>query len=247
MKIIIVILVAILIFLGLWILKLGLKYLLNRYPRLDFVGDFLIIAESLIWLIFIFRSTSFLFREKFYYQYLVISLILIFLGFLTWFFIRDIFAGIIFRIRYNIKTGDYISSGNISGHIKSYHLTSINLLTADGLVLNIPYTRMINEVIAKKEFRGTPEEHKLQLQADLSLGRTNAEELIRTALLNAPWSNLKEEPAIRFIEENGKGYYFEITLYSVKMKNMKFIEMALDKIPSLNIVSQNQFNNPSIL
>ena len=96
---------------------------------------------------------------------------------------------------------------------------------------------MINEVITEKVFRGTHEEHILQLQADLTLGKTNAEEVIRTVLLSAPWSNLKEEPIIRFMKENEKGYFFEITLLSVKMKHMKFIERALDEVPLLHVVS----------
>jgi hypothetical protein len=237
MKIIIVILAALLVYFGIRIVRLGLKYLLNRYHRLDFLGNIMIVAEFLIWLIFVFQSTNFLFREMFYYQYLVISLILIFVGFLTWFFIRDIFAGFIFRIRYSLKTGAYISAGNISGQIKSQRLASIKLITNDGLILNIPYTRIINEVITEKGFRGTPEEHMLQLQADLSLGRINAEELIRIALLSSPWSNLKEEPIIRFVKENEKGYFFQIKLFSVKMKYIKLIETALDKVPSLQVVS----------
>jgi hypothetical protein len=238
MKIIIVILVAVLIFLGIKILRLGLKYLLDRYSRLDFLRNIMIVTEFLIWLIFVFQSTNFLFSDNFYYQYLVISFILIFLGFLTWFFIRDIFAGFIFRIRYSLKAGDYISTGSLSGQVKSQRLSSIKLITKKGLILNIPYTKMINEVITEKGFRGTPEEHILQLQVDLSLGRTNAEELIRTALLNTPWTNLKEEPVIRFLKENEKGYFFEITLFYVKMKHMKFIEMAMDEVPFLCVVSQ---------
>ncbi len=239
MKIIIVILVAALIFLATRIIRLGLKYLLNRYPRLDTLGNLIIVAEFLVWLIFVFLAADFLFREKSFYHYLVAGFTLIVLGLFTWFFIRDIFAGFIFRIKYSLKTGTYISTGNLSGQIKSRQLTSIKLKTNDGLILNIPYTRLVNEVITEKEFRGTPEEHVLQIQADLSLGRTNAEELIRTALLTAPWSNLREEPIIRLAKENEREYFFEITLFSVKMKHIKLIEIALDKVPSLHVFSQN--------
>lgn len=237
MKIIIVILASAIIFLGIRIIKMGLKYLLSSHPRLDFLRNIMIISEFLIWIIFVFQSTYFLFNGKFFYQYLVFGLILILLGFLTWFFLRDIFAGFIFRIKYNLKAGAFISAGDLSGQIKSHQLTSVKLLTAEGLVLNIPYTRMINEVITEKGFRGTPEEHILQIEADLSVGRTNAEELIRTALLSSPWSNLKEEPAIRFIGENEKGYLFQIKLFSVKMKHVKLIETSLGKISLLHTVS----------
>ncbi len=246
MKIIIVILAATLVFLGIRIIRLGIKYLLKLRPGLDFPGKILIVTEFLIWFIFVFKSTDFLFREKFYYQYIVVSYIVIFLGFFTWFFMRDIFAGFIFRIKYSFKTGTYISAGDKSGQIKSQQLTSIKLKTNDGLILNIPYTRIINEVITELGFRGTPEEHIMQLQADFSMSRTNAEELIRTALLNTPWSSLKEEPIIRFVKENEKGYFFEITLFSVKMKHIKLIEIALDNVPLLHIVTQKESSNTLI-
>jgi len=243
MKIIIVILVALLIFLVIRIVRLGLKYLLNRYPRLDVPGKILMVAEYIIWLIFVFKSTYFLFHGKFYYQYLVFALILIVMGFLTWFLIRDIFAGLIFRINYNFKTGTYISTGNLNGQIVSKQLTLIKLKTNDGLLLSIPYTKLINEVITEKGFHGTTEEHVIQIRADLSLGRTNAEELIRTALLSTPWNNLKEEPIIRFRKENEIGYFYEITLFSVKMKHIKLIEVAMDMVPLLHVVSQTQLQN----
>src|SRR4030042_1746538 len=182
MKIIIVILAATLIFLGIKIIRLGIKYLLKLRPGLDFPGKILIVTEFLIWFIFVFKSTDFLFREKFYYQYIVVSYIVIFLGFFTWFFMRDIFAGFIFRIKYSFKTGTYISAGELS----------------------------------------------------------------RTALLNTPWSSLKEEPIIRFVKENEKGYFFEITLFSVKMKHIKLIEIALDNVPLLHIVTQKESSNALI-
>jgi hypothetical protein len=238
MKFITVILAAALIFLTDRILKLGLKYILNRYPRLDFLGNVLIITEFLVCLIFVFLSTDFLFSEKFYYRYLLGGLVFIVLGLLTWFLVSDILAGCIFRLKYNLKTGTHITAGNLSGQVKSQHLTSIRSITNDGLIQNIPYTWIINKVITEKGFRGTPDEHMLQIQADLSLGRTKAEELIRTALLTTPWSNLKDEPKIRFIEGNDKGYIYEITLFSIKMKHMQLIEIALNKVPSLYVVSQ---------
>ena len=240
MKIITVILAAALIFLTGRIVRLGLKYILNRYPRLDILRNILTITEFLVWLIFVFLSADYLFSEKFYYRYLMGGLIFIVMSLLTWFFISDILAGFIFRLKYNFKTGTYITAGNFGGQIKTRHLTSIKLITNDGLIQNIPYTWIINKVITEKGFRGAPEEHILKIQADLSLGRTKAEELIRTALLASPWSSLKDEPKINFIEKNDQGYIFEITLFSIKMKHIQLIEIALNKVPSLYVVSQKQ-------
>jgi hypothetical protein len=237
MKIIIVIGIGILIFLGIRLLRLGLKYLLNRYPRLTIVGNIMVIAEFIIWIIFVFQSANFIFHQKFFYQYLVYGLILILLIFLTWFFLLDVLAGIIFRIKYSLGPGTFITAGGTNGQIKAHGLTSVKLLTGEGLIQNIPYSRLINEVITEAGLNGRTEENIFQIQADLSLGREKSEELIRTALLNAPWSNLKEEPLIRFIKENEKGYYYEVTLFTRKKKQMKLIAESLDRIALLHISS----------
>ena len=240
MKIIIVIIAAALIFLIMTIIRLGIKYLVKHKPGLNIQAKIMIVVEFLVWLIFIFKSIDFLFRGKFYFNYLVISLILIGLGFLTWFVIRDIIAGVIFRVKFNLKAGTHISAGNNSGQVMSQNLTFLKIKTNDGLILNIPYSKMISEVITEKGFRGKPEEHILQLRVDLAFGRINAEEAIRNALLRTPWSNLKEEPIIRFVKENDSGYFFEITLFSIKMKHLKHMESALDKTPYFKVISQTQ-------
>lgn len=239
MKIILVAIIAVLIFLGIRIIRLGLKYLANRYPRFDIWIEIFMIAEYIIWTIFVFRSANYLFHEKSFYQYLDGGLILVAVGFLTWFLVRDIFAGFVFRVKYRLKPGSFISAGNISGQIKSHLFTSVKLITTDGLLLYVPYSKLVNEVIIEKGFHGTPKEHTLQICAESSLGRPETEELIKSVLLGSPWSNLKEEPGIRFEKENEKGYFFEIKLFSVKKTHLKFIENAINKVPSLHVISQS--------
>lgn len=162
---------------------------------------------------------------------------LILLIFFTWFFLLDIFAGLLFRIRYSLGPGTFIQTGNISGQIKSFSPTSVILLTNEGLIQSIPYSKIINEVITEEGSYGLSKENIFQVQADLSLGRAKSEELIRTSLLNAPWSNSKEEPLIRFIEGNEKGYLYEVTLFAKKKKHIKLIVESLGKISSLHISS----------
>ena len=238
MKIIIVIVFALLILTGFRILRMGLKYLESRLSGSSFLEKPLAITELLVWTIFIFQSLYYLFGEKFYYQYLFVTLIIVLIGFISWYLIRDILAGFFFRIRYSLKPGAHINTANESGVLKSYGLTSIKMITSDGLLLNIPYSRIINDIIAEKSFRGAPEEHILQLHADLSLGRTKAEELIRLSLLNSPWTNPKEEPVIKFLEENEKGYLFQVRLFSIKEKNIRLIEKSIENFSSIHVVTQ---------
>ena len=238
MKIIIVILVAVVIFFGSKAVRFLLKDLMKQYSLLDRLSGTMAGTETIFWLVFVFWATNHLFRDKFYFHYLIYILIFIITGLVTWFFLRDIFAGITFRIRYNLKNGSVIRVGDLSGEIKSQRLTSLTLLADDGkLLLRVPYSRIINEVVTEINYAGGKEEHTLHIRVDLSVEKNNAESLIRSSVLSAPWSNLKEEPSIRFLEETDKGYFFEVTLLSISLKNMKYMEIALENTPSLHVVS----------
>ncbi len=238
MKITIAIIVAALLILFLKAIRLILKRVINRYSGLNFINNLIIALEVIIWIGYIFWATDFLFREKFYYEYLVYAMIFIIAGFVAWYLLKDVFAGIIFRVKHNLKTGSYIRAGDLSGQIKSQELTYLRITAGDGQTLRVPYSGIIHEVITELTYPGAFEEHTLHIRTDLSLGSSNtAESLIRTAVLNTAWSNVKEEPVIKYIKETDNGYFFEITLLSVNKKQIKFIEKSLEEIPSVHVVS----------
>ena len=191
---IIAILVAAFLFVVIKVIRFGLKQLLNRYTGINFIENIREASGPVIWIAYVFWATDFLFKTKFYYQYLIYALILIVAGFLAWFLLRDIFAGIIFRVMHNLKNGSYVRAGDLSGQIKSQQLSYLKILTADGQLIRVPYSKISREVITELAQPGALEEHILRLLVDLSIGTPNAaESLIRDVILNSPWSNFKEE------------------------------------------------------
>ncbi len=238
MKIVIAILAALLVFLILKAIAWGLKRLLDHYPGFRFNNNQFIVVELIVWIIFIFWSSDYLFLNKYYYHYLVYSLVFIVTGFLAWYLIRDIFAGIIFRLKHNLKAGMHIRAGDLSGRIKSQHLTFLKIKTADGQILRIPYPRINQEIISELTYTDALREHVLHIRVDSSLSMMDATNLIRTTILNAPWSNLNEEPLIKFLKENENGCVFEVMIYSMNANHLKFIEMAIDEVPSVKILKK---------
>jgi len=237
MKILITFIIAVLLLLAFKIIRVGLKLLLNRYSGLIFLNNFMIAVEIAIWSAFLFWAIYLLFNEKFFYSYLVYALILISAAFLAWFLLRDIFAGIIFRLSYNLKNGSYIRAGNFSGQIKSQHLNYLQILTSDSQLLRIPYTRIVHEAISELAYPDSPDEHIIQIQVDSSIGKPGAaESLIMNAVMNTPWSNIKAEPTIKFLKENERGYFFEIMILSASREKMQYIKLALEEIPSLHVI-----------
>lgn len=236
MKIIIAFLAALLVFLVIKAIRFLLKRLFYRFPGLDFLTNVMVAVEFLVWIAYVFWVTYYLFREKFFYHYLFYALILIVGGLLAWFLLRDIFAGIVFKVKYNLKTGTHIRAGAYSGNIKSQHLTHLKIRTDDGQLIRIPFSRINHEVVTELSHPEALQEHKLRLQVDSSISKTQAENLIRTTLLNTAWSNQKEEPSIKFLQENEKGYVIEVMLFSLSPRHVKYIEMALKEVPYIQVI-----------
>ena len=237
MKILIAFLISTVIFLGLKVLRLGLKTLLHRSSVLNLTDHILAALELLVWMVFIFWTGHTLFSEKFFYSYLVYFIIFIIISFFSWFLLRDLLAGIVFRVRHNLRTGSYIKAGDFSGQVVSQKLSYLYLKTTDNQFLRIPYSAIINKVLTELTFPEEIESHLIHVMMDLSAGKISvAESLIRTTIFNSAWNNFKEEPEIKFLKENKEGYFFDIKLLSATPKQIKYIQMALEEIPSIHIL-----------
>ncbi len=241
MKIIITIAATVLFLLVLSLLRLGIKQLAIRHPGLKFSENLMAGFELSLWLAYIILAADFLFHGKFYYNFLVYALIIVITGFLAWFLLKDIIAGVIFRGKHNLKYFSYLRAGDYSGQLQSHHFTFMKIITGDGQIIRIPYSKVIHEVITELTYPGEFEEHVLNILVDLSVGKSiDAESLIRTVILNSPWSNLNEEPSIKFLKESGNGYYYETTLFSINQMQMKNIEVSLKEIPAIHVLESGR-------
>jgi len=234
MKIIIVLLVAVVVFLIMLGLKLGVRRLVINYPRIYIIEGIRATVATISWFGFAFWVARFLLVDMFYYRYLVYTLILIIAAFISWYFIKDVFAGLAFRARH--KTGTHVRSGDLTGQIKSQHNTYFVILKGDGGLIRIPYSKAINKIFTEIPSPGILEELKFRVRVDLSAGNVNiAEASIRSAILNTPWANLKKEPEIKFMKEDDKGFHFEISHHSMSKKQMQYIKAALNSNQSIHL------------
>ena len=236
MKFAIAILVALCVLLLLKATRIGLKRVAKLYRDWNFRAGYYSVFQMLAWLVYIFWVMDYLFGEKFYYRYLVIALIFIVAGFIAWDLISDIIAGIIFRMKHDLEEGSRIRTGKFSGSVRSQHLTYMEVRTDEGMIYRVPYSRINQEVISEMTHAEGLEEHTIRLWIDHSIGKQEAESLIRLKVLNSPWSNLKEEPSIRLVEETDKGYVYDILLFSMNPRHKNYIEMALGKMPYAEVI-----------
>jgi len=238
-SIIVAMVVAFLVYLFLKVIRFGLKRLLSRFSQLNLTLNLLVAINFMVWLAYAYWVADFLFGDRFYYPFLVFVSILIVAGLLSWFLLRDIFAGMVFRVRHNLKNGSVIHAGTISGQIISQDLTFLKIRTEKGMLLRIPYSRLNHEIVSQLANAGSQAAHILTIEIDKTSGKVAAEQLIRTTILNMPWSSLKEDVAIKSVGKSEEGgYLFEVSIFSMSAKQLQQIEMALEKSSAIRVITQ---------
>lgn len=229
MKIIIVVLIGIIIYVLLKILNTVYIYINKKYTKWTRKLNFIPALEFITWLIFIFWSIDYLFKNKMYYQYLVISIVIIVVVFLAWFVVKDFIAGIVFKVQNDLQENNNIQFGKIAGTIKSQHLTHMKIETSTGQLIKIPYSRLNQEVISEISDSITYEEFKFKVTTNKTLSKQDTEENIRFLVINSPWSNFNKSPVIKLISDNENTFTFDILVNTLNNKHMRQVEKSVSE------------------
>ncbi len=227
MKIIIIIVSGSAVFAVLMITRIILKRMSFKYPGWKKSLKVLPIAGSIVWTAFAFWGTGLLFRERTYYPYIVLGMVLIILGLVTWYFIRDVFTGAMFKMQNELNQGDYIKIGNIAGQIKAARLTHLEIISDDGQTIKIPYTRLNQELISRTSTPEGMEEFNISLLVDKRFSKQEMEDKIRYELANSPWCNFKDPPVIRLKSEDEKTYAYDLQIYTLNQQHLRMVEKQL--------------------
>lgn len=227
MKIIIVVIIGVLIYVFLKVINTLFIYINKKYTKWTRRFNLLPAIEFFIWLIYIFWAIDFLFKNKFYYQYLVISLVFILVVFLAWFVVKDFIAGIVFKAQNDLQKNNSIQLGKTSGKIKSQHATHLKVETSSGQIVKIPYSKLNQEIISEASESTTVEEFKFKINVAKNKSKQDIEEKIRFLVINSPWSNLNVSPVIKFLSDNESTFTFEVLINTLNHKHMRLIEESI--------------------
>ena len=163
MKIIIAIVAGVLILTVLQVLRILLHKIIRRNSSLAWAGRLYPLLAGSSWIAYAFWIAGYLFRQSFLYRYVVTGMVFIIMGLVTWFYLRDLFAGMMFRLHYDLDPGDAVKAGDIPGQVEAMHLTCLEILTGDGHTVRIPYTRLNREPISKMSSTEGMEESAIRL------------------------------------------------------------------------------------
>ncbi len=229
MKILTILLAGLAVFIVLKIVGISLKKGTSRYPVLKNVLKVFPLVEIISWIVFVFWACTAIFVNRSFYPYLMAGLILICAILFVWFIFRDIFAGAIFRSQNDLNLGDYIKIGNLSGQIKSVHLTHLEITSDNGQTIKIPFARINQDLISGMTTPEGMEEFTIKLQVKNAIAGDDIAEKIKYEITNSPWCNYKNPPVIKLQNQNSDFLTLDILVYTLNQKHLTIIEKMLKK------------------
>ncbi len=217
--------IAVLLFLVFRVARL-LSY---RIRGLKKVYAILVAIELAIWITFLFWMIHFFFKEKSYYNELLLVLVVTAVVLLVWFYIKDVVAGFLFRIKHNPSLGQILDSEEAQGVIKRMDPSQVFVEHDGGEVIRIPYSRLMGKsLILRTEDVRSASEVTLQLPVSGKRDQVVLEKRIRLLLLQSPWCVPAKPIKIEFT--SGDHERIEISLHLV---SKSFAEAAKARVDQL--------------
>lgn len=191
------------------------------------------IIEFSTWTVFIFYVIINLFNNELIYETAIIIILAVILLFFSWFFIKDIIAGVIIKSEYNIEYNKKVRIKDFEGYINKIGYLSIELKTDSGEFIKIPYSKIVSEVIVwpenkknlfyKHNFIAKVENSNNLHYSDYIAG-------IRTELLNSAWIISKKEPVINYINNQDNFYFYKIEIFALNEIHARKLEKNYSNI-----------------
>jgi small-conductance mechanosensitive channel len=228
MKIIIVLVTGTAFFVVLKITRILLDRISHKYSYWHKLNKVYPAIGNTIWTVFVFWGVGLLLKGSIYYPYIVAGMVLVIMGLITWFFIRDVFAGALFKMQNDLNQGDYIKIGDISGQVKSSRLTHLEITSDNGQTIKIPNTRLNQEFISGSTTPEGMEEFNIQLLIDKKFTKPEIEEKITHELANSPWCNYKNPPVIKLKDEDNNSYTYDVQVYTLNHQHLRMVEKTLE-------------------
>ncbi|MEO0330702.1 MAG: hypothetical protein AAF223_03305 [Bacteroidota bacterium] len=200
----------------------------NRWLR---ISNSLYVVEFTLWVIWLFQALNSVIGRSQVYPFVTVGLAFLLLILLSWFVLRDITAGIIFRLQHVPRINQSIRvipvSNNLDGEVapgrnnyatgRIVHLgiTSLVLENGVGEQIKMPYSKVINQSIAQYEASEFIKSYEFSLQLPKSATKDHLIKELRRQILLLPWSSTKQSPVVQWRSGDEQHYNFDILVYSL--------------------------------
>ncbi|MBU0489757.1 MAG: mechanosensitive ion channel family protein [Bacteroidetes bacterium] len=204
-----------------------LPYVILRQDDQRIARRSLPFVEMVAWVLYLIWALQFFYLHSRLFVSGPALLLLILIFIVSWFALRDIIAGVIFKTGRSFRINQQISVGGFGGKIMALHLRTIELETETGEIVSLPYSRVLGQVIVKSHPAERILSHSFRIHLVRSKPLLESIEEIRRDILNMPWVSVKKTPRIRAVEETESEFVLEISVFSIEADYFFRIEKAI--------------------
>ena len=138
--------------------------------------------------------------------------------------IRHSGAGPVFR------EGEVIIHENLKGRIRKFRMQSMEIETAEGQLVFIPYSRLSEVPAIKHESTEQSSAYNFQVRIAGTQPASELQEGIKRYLISLPWTSVRKNPAVAVKEEGNGTFVADITVYPYeKHFGRKIEQLTLEK------------------
>ncbi|HEX6134349.1 MAG TPA: mechanosensitive ion channel domain-containing protein [Longimicrobiales bacterium] len=145
----------------------------------------------------------------------------------AWFFVRDIIAGIVLRAEHGFATDQMVHLGDHSGRITAIGARSLEVETADGRRVRLPWGRLGSLPLGVSTTHDTGGALRLTITVPRDGTAESGIAAIRHAALHAFFVSPVREPIVRLLGEEADTRSYEVTVHAVDPAYRPAIEEAV--------------------
>ena len=205
-------------------IRFAIPYIVKNRNLRDWINQYFSLFELFVWIIFSLWFLPYLMRRNIYAG---AGLGLIIIGifiWISWFGLRNLIAGFIFKSNTGLKIGEQIQIGDDKGIIIKLAYRSIVLDTINGNIVSIPYSKIINLPLIKIS------SNELRHSITFKLHTTKVENIqkltnaISAKIIMHPRCSLTEQPIVELIQEQDNQMVFNVKIFAIENKYLSVIE-----------------------
>ncbi len=185
--------------------------------------------EAFIWLVFAFWSLYAVIRTRYYATLAWLAVLVIALVWISWFALRDYFAGLILKIHDDYEENQHLRVRDIEGTILKMGLLDVEIEQENSDKVKVPYSRILGEIHWKGERDEGGNYHKFAIRIPRNISIDSILEKLRLSVLNSPWAASNKEPCINVISSTEKEVNCEVGVYALNSDYFYVLERDIKR------------------
>lgn len=209
------------------LLRFIIPYIAKNRNIRDWINRYFSLFELFVWVLVGLWFLPYLMRKHIYAGYgLALILFSIFIW-ISWFGLKDLIAGFIFRSNSGLKKADHIEIGTIKGNILKMGYRNLVLDNASGNFISLPYSQIINQPITKLSSTEIRHSNTFELITSKIDNIQKLSSEITSRVIMHPRSSLVEKPIVELIKDEKETLIFKVRIFAIENKFLSIIEEDL--------------------